>query len=186
MRKEIRFWKRRNWGLNTPFSKQKMNIIGQRFGKLLVIGKASRKGYVICQCECSTIKEIRAANLTKRNMPTLSCGCLRKEKAIEVGNKTIKQNSKKRIESDKKFNTNFGVIENSELPKNNQSGCKGVWYDASRDNYQVYIQVHRKRISLGRVSTFEEAVRKRKEAEEIYYSPLISEKEKENKEEGCA
>lgn len=165
-----------------------MDLIGKQFGKLLVIGNASRKGYVLCKCECGTQKEVRATNLTKKNMPTLSCGCIRKEKAVQIGSKTIDGNSKKRIETDIKFNTNFGVIESSTPPKNNKSGCKGVWYDPSRDNYQVYVQVHGKRISLGRVPTFEEAVKKRKEAEEKYYSPLIEEKEKEKEkeEEGCA
>lgn len=56
------------------------NLIGERFGKLTVIGlddKGTRKTYWVCQCDCGNIKSIRSdalvSNITK------SCGCLKKE-----------------------------------------------------------------------------------------------------------
>ena len=58
----------------------KQNLIGQRFGKLVVKEKApSRKGrgFWLCQCDCGNIKEIRTDALKEGK--TQSCGCLHKE-----------------------------------------------------------------------------------------------------------
>lgn len=156
-----------------------MDLLNKRFGKLLVIGLSERKGYVLCRCDCKNEKEIRATNLTKQKEPTRSCGCDQKKKAREIGTKTIAGNSKKRIETDMKFNTNFGVIENSVLPKNNKSGHKGVWYNPQRGLYETFITVHSKRIFLGRFASIEKAIEEREKAELKYFTPLISEKQKE-------
>lgn len=61
---------------------QKKNLIGQRFGRLTIIGdtgKRCHQGNVIwlCRCDCGTEKEIKSNNLTSGN--TRSCGCLRRE-----------------------------------------------------------------------------------------------------------
>ena len=155
-----------------------MDLIGKRFGKLLVIGESERKGYVLCHCDCQNEKEIRTTSLTKQKEPTRSCGCDQKKKAREIGMRTIADNSKKRIETDMAFNTNFGVIESKRLPKNNKSGHKGVWYDSKRNNYQAFINVHGKRIRLGRFASYEKAIEEREKAERKYFAPLISEKQK--------
>ena len=46
---------------------------------------------------------------------------------------------------------------NSKVPKNNKSGYKGVYWYASKNKYQTYISVNRKRISLGYFSNIEDA-----------------------------
>jgi hypothetical protein len=74
------------------------------------------------------------------------------------------------------YRTNFQVIENAKLPKNNSSGHKGVWWDKSRNMWQAYIQVHGKKISLGRHYDIKDAIRAREAAEEEYFAPLIEEK----------
>lgn len=53
------------------------NLIGQRFGKLLVIERdQSRKGvYWICQCDCGNIISTRSDTLTKPNNSRKCCGC---------------------------------------------------------------------------------------------------------------
>lgn len=53
------------------------DLTGQRFGKLLVLKldverSTPKEKYYICQCDCGTIKSIRASNL--RN-GLISCGC---------------------------------------------------------------------------------------------------------------
>ena len=59
------------------------NLQGQKFGRLTVIEQdTEHKGaaaYWKCQCECGNIKSIRGSNLTSKNKPTRSCGCLNKE-----------------------------------------------------------------------------------------------------------
>lgn len=163
-----------------------MDLIGKRFGKLLVVANAERKGYVVCECDCKNVKEIRATSLTMKHHPTRSCGCEQRKKAGEIGKKTVAENSKKRIDTDMKFNTNFGVIESETPPKNNRTGHKGISYSSEKRKYHAYINLHRKRIFLGYYDSLEKAITVRKEAEKKYFSPLIEAKEKEKEMiEGC-
>lgn len=56
------------------------NLIGQKFGRLTVIGlsdRESRKTYWICQCDCGNVKEVRSDSLLIGAIR--SCGCLKKE-----------------------------------------------------------------------------------------------------------
>ena len=57
---------------------QKRSIIGQRFGRLIVIEEdVNRKGHVICQCDCGNVTIVSRHNLISEK--TRSCGCLQKE-----------------------------------------------------------------------------------------------------------
>ena len=57
--------------------KAKENILGQRFGKLIVIGPVESAGRTawLCQCDCGKIKEIKTGYL--KSGRTRSCGCIR-------------------------------------------------------------------------------------------------------------
>lgn len=64
------------------------DLIGQVFGYLTVLRQDTDrpKGgakYWICQCKCGTVKSIRGSNLTTKNKPTRSCGCLAKERSAQ-------------------------------------------------------------------------------------------------------
>lgn len=69
----------------------KLNLIGQRFGRLLVIAEAPNKGnrtQWLCKCDCGQeyigrTDSLRAGKLT-------SCGCLRTETARINGKKVMK------------------------------------------------------------------------------------------------
>ena len=50
------------------------NLVGQRFGKLVVKGWAYRSKWN-CQCDCGNITKVLTANLKRGN--TGSCGCVR-------------------------------------------------------------------------------------------------------------
>jgi hypothetical protein len=69
--------------------------------------------------------------------------------------------------------TNIGVISTNKPYKNNKSGIKGVRYDQSRNKWIATIRYQYKSIFLGRFNTFEEAVEKRKQAEEKYFSQFL-------------
>ena len=60
---------------------QQYNLVGKRFTRLLVTGRAEnyRPGHSqwLCVCDCGTEKIVRQAALVSGN--TRSCGCLRKE-----------------------------------------------------------------------------------------------------------
>lgn len=64
--------------------KVKIQMIGKKFGKLLVLGRAKdgNRGEVkwICACDCGEKAEIRGMHL--RNGKTKSCGCLTVKKTI--------------------------------------------------------------------------------------------------------
>lgn len=56
------------------------NLIGQRFGRLVVIGlddRNSKKTYWVCQCDCGGIKSARSDCLLCGAVK--SCGCMKKE-----------------------------------------------------------------------------------------------------------
>jgi hypothetical protein len=147
--------------------------IGDRFGKLTVI--AIDGLYAVCECECGNRKRIRKTSLTDKKQPTRSCGCIQKQIAKKTGVKTIAENSKRQIERNVLYNTNFQVITTEKPPKNNKSGVKGVSWNKERKKWEAHIQVHGKTIHLGRYADFTEAVKVRKRAEEEYYQPLIEE-----------
>lgn len=91
---------------------KKINLLGQKFGKLTVIGLSEKKRstgakYWICKCDCSKIVTIRGDNLGKH---TFSCGCniriKEREKAVisRIYSDTIRRRSKlKNIKSDITF-----------------------------------------------------------------------------------
>ena len=153
-----------------------MDLIGKKFGRLTVVDNTTRKGYVLCLCECGNRHAVRAASLTKKKAPTQSCGCLQREAARKIGSNTIAENSKERISVDVQYNTNFGVIEADKPPVNNHSGTKGIWFNKERNAWESYISVHGKKIHLGRYKDREEAVKARKQAEKEYFHPLIKAK----------
>ena len=153
-----------------------MNLKDRRFGRLLVEGNSSRKGYVICLCDCGNRKEIRATSLTKAFQPTRSCGCIQRELVRAIGSKTIPQNMEKQVKTNLRYHTNFQVIEDVNPPKHNTSGYKGISWDIHRKKWMTYINVHSKRIFIGRFASLDDAVDARKEAEEKYHKPLIVQK----------
>lgn len=59
-----------------------MQILGERFGRLVVIAQSVGDGRCsrwACRCDCGRIRIARGADL--RNGYVKSCGCLRKESA---------------------------------------------------------------------------------------------------------
>lgn len=77
-----------------------IDLTGQRFGKLVVLGRSedyiSPKGkHVVswaCQCDCGNIKNVLRSSLLRRN--TRSCGCLCREEGHKITRKNTKVNLK--------------------------------------------------------------------------------------------
>lgn len=160
------------------------DLTGMRFGKLFVLRRdESRKvggnSYWICECDCGNRKSIVDKSLVKDG-GTRSCGCDQRKVASETGRKTVAGNARAQIERNMAYRTNFQVIESQNLPKNNTSGHKGVYWDESRGMWQAYIHIHRTRKFLGRYYDYEDAVKARELAEEKYFEPLIEAKERES------
>ena len=65
------------------------NVIGQKFGRLLVVSDSGERkgGYTMwnCQCDCGNIIKVKSGLLYKGT--TQSCGCYQKETASKIHNK---------------------------------------------------------------------------------------------------
>lgn len=128
-----------------------VDLTGNRYGKLIVLrSDPGKDGYWICECDCGKRKSIRGTSLTKKN-GTQSCGCDQRAIAAETGRKTVAENARRQIATNMAYRTNFQVIENRNLPKNNTSGHKGVYWDAKRELWQAYIHVHGQRKFFGSI-----------------------------------
>jgi hypothetical protein len=67
-------------------SMKALDMIGQRFGRLLVLRRDANRGSNagwLCQCDCGNIKVIRGCDL-RHGQHTRSCGCWRRE---NIGNR---------------------------------------------------------------------------------------------------
>ncbi len=65
-----------------------IDLTGQRFGRLLVTGRAPNQGRKTCWhcvCDCGNESNVQAFNLL--NGLTRSCGCYRRERASQVHKK---------------------------------------------------------------------------------------------------
>jgi hypothetical protein len=68
--------------------KPRLDLLGERFGRLVVLELARRHQYQgghtslfwRCRCDCGQIREVTTCHL--RNGRTLSCGCLNRERNI--------------------------------------------------------------------------------------------------------
>lgn len=156
------------------------DLTGRRFGKLFVLRRdpARKDGgnyFWICECDCGNRRSVRGTSLVMEG-GTRSCGCDQRAVASQTGRKTVVENARKQIERNMAYGTNFQVIESQNVPKNNSSGHKGVYWDKSREMWEAYIQVQGKRKHLGRYHKYEDAVKARELAEEQYFEPLIEKK----------
>lgn len=74
---------------------QRPNLVGQRFGRLIIIEDAgydnNKRILEKCQCDCGNIKIVRRGDLKSGKIQ--SCGCLGKERRLE-GKKISNQNKK--------------------------------------------------------------------------------------------
>lgn len=64
-----------------------IDLTGQRFGRLVVIGRAGTDKYGnalwLCQCDCGSFLIVRGSHL--QHKATQSCGCIRRENMSRIG-----------------------------------------------------------------------------------------------------
>lgn len=88
-------------------SKKVLDLTGQAYGRLLVVGPApqritregKKRNYWLCKCVCNTLREISTSTLNSGH--TRSCGCLSKELLIHR-NKSLRLSEKELLESQQK------------------------------------------------------------------------------------
>lgn len=126
-------------------NKEYDNIIGKRFGKLIVKKFLSKDktghNHYLCKCDCGNEVEVLGVNLLYDQ--TKSCGCLWK-----------------------------ASLYTSKTPISNKSGVKGVYFDTRSKKWIAFVTLKGKKIKQS-FSDFNDAVKKRKELEGEYYYPII-------------
>lgn len=156
---QLRAGKRMSCGCSRYNKDVKKNLVGKRYGRL-VVTKELGHGYVMCHCDCGNDKKIRKWQIMQGAIH--SCGCLRKETVPNHGD----------IKSLSKDGTNLSMFISKKLKSNNTSGVKGVYWDKARAKWMSTIKV--KGVSKRkRFDTLEEAAEYRKMLEELYVEPLL-------------
>ena len=152
----------------------KEDLRGCRFGKLKVIRRSDRRGkrgkrsvpLWECLCECGNITYKATDTLTN---PDLSmCGECAKQYASA------------------KMREMAGYIDGTQLCSlgdkllsNNTSGCRGVYFDKKSEKWRARLKFKGKQMNFGSYSTFDEAVKARRQAEDEYYGKFLSEVQEE-------
>lgn len=150
-------------------ARKRIDITDQKFGDLKVIRLSDRRnayGVYLWECECKCGNTHYALATSLRSGATVSCGCNRKRKLNE------------HLENDMIDATRYSALKRNTY-KNNTSGVKGVFWDASVQKWSARISLNGKRIFLGRFDDLEDAKAARKAAESEYHKPYLEDNDNE-------
>ena len=143
-------------------STRKLDLTGQRFKKLTVLGPAENIGTRTawrCRCDCG--REIVAKTCHLRSGHVTSCGC--------IGGPNIQE----------RLNfvdgTCVEMLRAKTVRRNNTSGVPGVDWRSSKQTWRASICFKGKRYYLGSYGKFEDAVKARKRAEEALHDNFLRE-----------
>lgn len=102
----------------------KLDLVGQRFGRLTVLERIGSNGgkYVYWRCKCDCGNTVDVATRWLRSGGIVSCGCNRREKSRK--NLSTKSINEKLERFD---GCNFSRLRSSKPQKNNTTGYRGVW-----------------------------------------------------------
>ena len=144
------------------YSRKKLDLAGQKFGKLTVLAPVENVGTHtawLCRCECG--QETVVATRRLRDGRTKSCGCLKPD---GLPHPTYIDGTSPEMLAAAKI-----------ARKNNTSGVPGVDWVASKGLWRATICFKGKRRYLGGYHRFEDAVKARKQAEEERYDSFLRE-----------
>lgn len=143
-------------------STKKLNLIGQRYGKLTVIAPAENIGSKtawLCRCDCGKETIVKTCYLRKGHVT--SCGCT--ETASGIRGLTYVDG------------TCVEMLQAKTVRCNNTSGVPGVDWRRSNGMWRASICFKGKRYYLGCYKCFDDAVKARKEAEENMHDRFVTE-----------
>lgn len=144
-------------------SRKKLDLTGQRFGKLTVTAPAGNIGdrtAWFCRCDCGRETVVKTCHL--RSGHTKSCGC----QYGPGGPRTA-------LGLTYIDGTCVEMIRANTLRSNNTSGVQGVDWLAKKQRWRATICFKGKRLYLGSYKDFEDAVKARKRAEEDVFGTFL-------------
>ncbi len=145
-------------------SRKKLDLLGQQFGKLTVLGPAENVGgrtVWLCQCSCGRQIEIKTCHL--RAGHAHSCGCLESRDPQSALGLTY-------IDG-----TCVEMLRARTIRSNNTSGVPGVDWMTRRGRWRASICFKGKRYYLGSYGQFADAVCARRRAEEKLHDKFLYE-----------
>lgn len=153
-----------------------IDMVGKKFGKLLVVERAGRtindNANWLCKCDCGKDKVANGTSL--RRGDTVSCGCSNKEQM---------SNAKKVLTIDKSIDGVMVPLLTKKVRSDSGSGHKGI-YRRERNGkvtYEPRITIKGKVTYLGVYDNLNDAIKARKQGELEYHQPYIKAlEEKEN------
>ena len=150
-------------------SRKKLDLTGQRFGKLTVLGPAENIGTRtawLCRCDCGQEAVVPTRRL--RDGRRTSCGCAKdglNDSPGEAGRASLTFVDGTCVE----------MIRAGTVRCNNTSGVPGVEWCKRKGHWRASICFKGTRRYLGSYIRFEDAVQARKRAEEELYRPFLAE-----------
>ena len=139
-------------------SRKKLDLTGQRFGKLTVIAPADNiEGRTAWRCRCDCGNETIVKTYRLLNGHTKSCGCT-KENGLALHY----------IDG-----TCVEMLKTKAVRKNNTSGVPGVDWLTRKKSWRASICFKGKRYYLGSYKNFDDAVKARKEAESRLHDQFV-------------
>lgn len=147
------------------YSRKKLDLTGQRFGRLTVLAPAANVGdrtAWLCQCDCGKKTVVKTGHL--RSGHTKSCGCQNGDGGprYALGLSYVD-------------GTCVEMLAAKTVRKNNTSGVPGVDWWTSKGRWRASICFKGKRYYLGSYTRFEDAVKARKRAEENLHNQFLRE-----------
>jgi hypothetical protein len=126
------------------YGMKKIDIIGQRFGRLVVVASATTRrrpdGYTRrywrCRCDCGTELEAMSSNLKQR--PDPSCGCLQTEKLVV---KNLQHGGSFRGQKERLYEIWSGMLKRCRNPNWKQFkdyGGRGISVNPRWNDYAVF------------------------------------------------
>ena len=147
----------------------KENLIGRRFGKLEVIGRSDKRGsrgartvpLWECRCECGAICYKATDTLTNPEL-SMCNDCVGKYATAKMREKAGFVDG-----------TQISKITSTKLISTNTSGCRGVYFDKNTGKWRARLKFKGKLMNFGSYTNFEDAVKARKEAEQLIYGEFL-------------
>ena len=144
-------------------STKKLDLTGQRFGKLTALERAENIGQRTawrCRCDCGG--ELVAKTVYLRAGKVTSCGCVRKERGEDaLGLHYVN-------------GTCVEMLRANTKRSNNTSGVTGVVWRWKKRRWEASIMFMGIRHNLGMYERFDDAVKARREAEERYFGTFLA------------
>ena len=147
------------------------NLEGMRFGRLEVIRRSDKRAprgartvpLWECRCECGATCYKATDTLTSARV----CMCI--ECAAKYACTKMRDNA------GYLDGTQVSKLKSNKLISTNTSGCRGVYYDKRTGLWRARLRFKRQLMNFGSYKLFEDAVKARKEAEQLYFGEYLSE-----------